>query len=85
MDGLHAITRNRESVLSCRNGHSLKIYPNYHTPDWAKGCGDVSDFLWIDSAMEIRPTMWKSDEYAYIGEHSEKVTDWSKTPAVMGV
>ena len=24
MDGLHAITRNRESVLSCRNGHSLK-------------------------------------------------------------
>ena len=26
-----------------------------------------------------------SDEYAYIGEHSEKVTDWSKTPAVMGV
>ena len=27
----------------------------------------------------------ESDEYAYIGEHSEKVTDWSKTPAVMGV
>ena len=27
----------------------------------------------------------ESDEYAYIGEHSGKVTDWSKTPAVMGV
>ena len=37
----------------------FEIYPNYHTPDWAKGAV-MYQILWIDSAMEIRPTMWKA-------------------------
>ena len=62
----------------------FEIYPNYHTPDWAKGA--VMYQIFVDRFRNGDPSNdVESDEYAYIGEHSEKVTDWSKTPAVMGV
>ena len=62
----------------------FEIYPNYHTPDWVKGA--VMYQIFVDRFRNGDPSNdVESDEYAYIGEHSEKVTDWSKTPAVMGV
>ena len=62
----------------------FEIYPNYHTPDWAKGAVMyqifVDRFYNGDTQNDVQ-----TDEYNYIGEHSERVLNWSKTPAVMGV
>ena len=64
--------------------YSFGIIPGFHTPDWAKGA--VMYQIFVDRFCNGDPSNdVESDEYAYIGEHSEKVTDWSKTPAVMGV
>ena len=62
----------------------FEIYPDYQTPDWAKGA--VMYQIFVDRFCNGDPSNdVETGEYAYIGEHSTKVTDWSKPPAVMGV
>ena len=64
--------------------YNFQIMPGFQTPEWAKGA--VMYQIFVDRFRNGDPSNdVESDEYAYIGEHSEKVTDWSKTPAVMGV
>lgn len=62
----------------------FEIYPDFQTPDWAKGA--VMYQIFVDRFCNGDPTnSVLTDEYSYIGEHCEQVHDWSKTPAVMGV
>ena len=42
-------------------------------------------FLWTASATETKDNDVETGEYSYIGAHTERVSDWSKTPAAMGV
>ncbi len=60
------------------------ITPGFHTPDWAKGA--VMYQILMDRFRNGNP---KNDvltgEYAYIHEHTVRVTDWSKRPAAMGI
>ena len=62
----------------------FEIYPGFRTPDWAKGA--VMYQVYVDRFRNGDPSNdVETDEYSYIGEHTQKVTDWNKTPAVMGV
>lgn len=62
----------------------FEIYPDYHTPDWAKGAVMyqifVDRFYNGDSTNDV-----ETGEYSYIEGLSVKVEDWNKVPAVMGV
>ncbi len=63
---------------------SFEIYPGYHTPDWAKGA--VMYQIYVDRFCNGDPDNdVQTGEYAYLGEHCQKVDDWGKIPAVMGV
>ncbi len=62
----------------------FEVYPGYHTPDWAKGA--VMYQIFVDRFCNGDPgNDVETGEYFYIGDVSEKVTDWNKPPAVMGV
>lgn len=62
----------------------FEIYPGYHTPDWAKGA--VMYQIYVDRFRNGDPDNdVQTGEYAYLGEHCQKVDDWGKIPAVMGV
>lgn len=62
----------------------FEIYPGYHTPDWAKGA--VMYQIYVDRFCNGDPDNdVQTGEYAYLGEHCQKVDDWGKIPAVMGV
>lgn len=60
------------------------ILPGFKTPDWAKGAVFyqifVDRFFNGDKSNDV-----KSGEYSYIGEQVERVDDWTKPPAFMGV
>lgn len=62
----------------------MEIYPNFQTPDWARGA--VMYQIYVDRFYNGNP---KNDvetgEYAYIGDVSVRVKDWDKIPATMGV
>ena len=60
------------------------IRPGFKTPDWAKGA--VMYQIYVDRFYNGDPTNdVLTDEYNYIGEHVDKVEDWNKYPAYMGV
>lgn len=62
----------------------FQIYPNYDTPDWAKGA--VMYQIFVDRFYNGDPSNdVETGEYSYIGEVSVRVDDWAKVPAVMGV
>ena len=66
------------------NRMDFEIYPGYSTPDWAKGA--VMYQIFVDRFCNGDLTNdVETDEYAYINDHTIKVTDWAKIPAVMGV
>ena len=57
----------------------FEIYPNYDTPDWAKGA--VMYQIFVDRFYNGDPTNdVETGEYAYIGDISIRVKDWNKTP-----
>ena len=64
--------------------YNFTITPSFHTPDWAKGAifyqTYVDRFYNGDRSNDV-----EKDEYVYIGEGTDKVTDWFKYPAAMGV
>ncbi len=64
--------------------YKFTLVPGQHTPDWAKGA--VMYQIYVDRFYNGDPTNdVLTDEYNYIGEHVNQVTDWYKYPAMMGV
>ena len=63
---------------------AFEIYPGYSTPDWAKGAVMyqifVDRFYNGDTQNDVQ-----TGEYTYIGEHTERILNWAKPPATMGV
>ena len=74
----------RGAVKDIDHEYDFHIMPGYDTPEWAKGACIyqiyVDRFYNGDSSNDVL-----DHEYAYIGEHSVRVTDWNKYPAHMGV
>lgn len=67
-----------------RDEYKFVITPGFSTPEWAKGA--VMYQIYTDRFYNGDTTNdVESKEYVYIGEYSEKVTDWNKYPATMGV
>ena len=75
------------SVGVCRGVepyYNFTITPSFHTPDWAKGA--IFYQIYVDRFYNgDRSNDVEKDEYVYIGEGTDKVTDWFKYPAAMGV
>ncbi|MCI5899737.1 MAG: glycoside hydrolase family 13 protein [Lachnospiraceae bacterium] len=64
--------------------YAFTIAPGFHTPDWAKGA--VMYQIYVDRFYNGDPTNdVENREYYYIGDYAQKVTDWKKNPAFMGV
>ena len=62
----------------------FEIYPDYDTPQWAKGA--VMYQIFVDRFYNGDPTNdVETAEYSYIGDVSVRVEQWEKIPAVMGV
>lgn len=64
--------------------YNFKIVPGFSTPEWAKGAVMyqiyTDRFYNGDTGNDV-----ETNEYYYIGDYSQRVTDWEKYPAVMGV
>ncbi len=64
--------------------YRFKITAGFHTPQWAKGA--VIYQIYTDRFYNGNPDNdVLTDEYAYIGQHSEQVTDWNSIPASLDV
>ncbi|MDD5852991.1 MAG: glycoside hydrolase family 13 protein [Lachnospiraceae bacterium] len=64
--------------------YKFVIVPGNRVPRWAKGA--VMYQIYVDRFYNGDPTNdVLTDEYNYIGEHVNRVEDWGKYPAVMGV
>ena len=64
--------------------YNFTITPSFHTPDWAKGA--IFYQIYVDRFYNgDRSNDVEKDEYVYIGEGTDNVTDWFKYPAAMGV
>lgn len=62
----------------------FEIYPDYDTPEWAKGA--VMYQIFVERFYNGDPSNDVEDrEYFYIGDTTSRVRDWGKIPAVMGV
>ncbi|MCR4789075.1 MAG: glycoside hydrolase family 13 protein [Lachnospiraceae bacterium] len=62
----------------------FRIIPGFRTPAWAKGA--VMYQIYVDRFYNGDPSNdVLTDEYEYIGGHTEHVDDWDKYPATMGV
>lgn len=85
VSGFETCYYDRAGVSDCiRNEYMFAITPGFSTPEWAKGA--VMYQIYIDRFYNGDTTNdVESKEYVYIGEYSEKVTDWNKYPATMGV
>lgn len=64
--------------------YDFVIVPGFSTPDWAKGA--VMYQIYTDRFYNgDKSNDVETNEYYYIGDYSQKVTDWNKYPATMGV
>lgn len=67
-----------------RPEYSFMLVPGFKTPDWAKGAVMyqimVDRFYNGDKSNDV-----EDREYFYIGDYTNKVTDWDKCPAYMGI
>ena len=64
--------------------YSFAIVPEFSTPEWAKGA--VIYQIFVDRFCNgDRTNDVETGEYAYIGEQCQKVKNWGKYPAFMGV
>lgn len=64
--------------------YNFVVVPGFSTPDWAKGAVMyqifTDRFYNGDKSNDV-----ETNEYYYIGEYSQRVTNWNKYPANMGV
>jgi alpha-glucosidase len=61
--------------------YNFEIIPGFSTPQWAKGA--VMYQIFVDRFYDGDKSI--NDEYSYIGEHVNSVSDWNKYPATMGI
>ena len=64
--------------------HAFTIVPGFSTPDWAKGAVMYQIFVDRFCNGDVSNDV-ESGEYVYIGEPCNRVEDWGKYPAYMGV
>ena len=64
--------------------YNFVVVPGFSTPDWAKGAVVyqifTDRFYNGDKSNDV-----ETNEYYYIGDYSQRVTNWDKYPANMGV
>ena len=64
--------------------YNFVVVPGFSTPDWAKGAVlyqiFTDRFYNGDKSNDV-----ETNEYYYIGDYSQRVTNWDKYPANMGV
>ena len=64
--------------------YNFVVVPGFSTPDWAKGAVMyqifTDRFYNGDKSNDV-----ETNEYYYIGDYSQRVTNWNKYPANMGV
>lgn len=64
--------------------YNFVVVPGFSTPDWAKGAVMyqifTDRFYNGDKSNDV-----ETNEYYYIGDYSQRVTNWDKYPASMGV
>ena len=66
------------------NYYNFSITPSFKTPDWAKGA--IFYQIYVDRFYNgDRSNDVEKDEYFYIGEGTNKVTDWMQYPREMDV
>ena len=74
----------RGLVQEVNEYYDFIIIPGFHTPDWAKGAVMyqifTDRFYNGDKSNDV-----ETNEYYYIGDYSQRVTNWDKYPANMGV
>ena len=64
--------------------YAFRVIPGFKTPKWAKGA--VMYQIYVDRFYNGDPSNdVETNEYYYIGGYSQKVEDWDKYPASMGV
>lgn len=64
--------------------YKFVIIPGFKTPDWAKGA--VMYQIYVDRFYNgDKSNDVETNEYMYIGDYTQRVTDWDKYPATMGV
>ena len=64
--------------------YNFRIIPGFATPAWAKGA--IMYQIYVDRFCNGDPTNdVETREYMYLNDYSEKVEDWYKYPAQMGV
>ncbi|MBQ7954743.1 MAG: glycoside hydrolase family 13 protein [Lachnospiraceae bacterium] len=74
----------RGFVREPMENYNFVLIPGFKTPDWAKGA--VMYQIYVDRFYNGDPDNdILTDEYTYIGEHVQKVEDWSKYPSAMDV
>lgn len=74
----------RGPVRDTHEHYAFIVIPGFRTPDWAKGA--VMYQIYVDRFYNGDPANdVLTDEYSYIGDHTVRVDDWNKYPAVMGV
>ncbi len=62
----------------------FRVIPGFATPNWAKGA--VMYQIYVDRFFNGDPANdVETNEYMYINDYSQRVTDWYKYPAQMGV
>ncbi|MBR5046832.1 MAG: glycoside hydrolase family 13 protein, partial [Eubacterium sp.] len=76
---------NKKGPLTYRDAFfDFRVTAGFSTPDWAKGA--VFYQIFVDRFRNGDPSNDVLDnEYIYIGEKVNRVTDWGKYPAKMGV
>lgn len=64
--------------------YNFVVVPGFSTPDWAKG--EVMYQIFTDRFYNgDKSNDVETNEYYYIGDYSQRVTNWDKYPANMGV
>ena len=74
----------RGTVKDVNPYYHFRLIPGFATPDWAKGA--VMYQIYVDRFFNGDPTNdVLTGEYRYIGDITQRVEDWDKYPATMGV
>ena len=75
----------KTGAVDSRTGwYDFVVTPGFKTPDWAKGA--VIYQIYTDRFFNGDKTNdVLTREYNYIGDYSQRVSDWNKYPATMGV
>ncbi len=74
----------RGAARDIQDHYFFRIIPGFDVPDWARGA--VMYQLYVDRFFNGDPSNdVLTNEYMYLGEPSQKVDNWEKLPALMGV